>query len=845
MSSIHRLDRTLVSFAAAFIVALLLMPSGCFAFDYAQITGCNATGAHIKDYDKAIKLDVTEFGADSTGKEDSWKAIQYALNYAIDNASDDVQVKVIIPEGTYSISHCLKIYSNTWLYMEGATIRRDYDNGRMLWNAQQGRRGGYDDDRNIIIEGGCFDGNATVRSTDFSNIRLGHCNNVWIKNVEIKNNYNGHHLEVGGVKNLTVEDCDFHGYSGSSVKEALQLDVMNNANLFNSYAPYDDSACDNIVIKNNTFTDLMRGVGSHSAVFGVYYTNILITGNTFENMYDCAVIMQNYKNCIIESNVMKDVGCGIDFMNMAPAEYNRYFIPVNGLEGIYDRIDNNANTVIRKNSISTIVTSYRPDPVGVQLYGRVLRSSYYPEYDYKVEGVKVSENKIKTAGSGITLNDTVGVQVNSNVVAYDTSGKTSEANLIDVRASGECSLTSNHTNGGDEYCAIYAGGCSDIDISSNDCVNSGAAGICVSLNTSSATVSSNTVDSCGSNGIAIAKQADAQVSSNTVTNCGEDGIFFSGATGNATGNTVSSSAYHGIELSSTGEAEVSGNTLSYNGGAGLCVKADSTAVIGDNIYEGNASGGAVPSGGYVSPKAAEGYVCDGVYQDHVQLSWQPVSESDSYLILRRLEGEDRFIETAEVNSTSFVDMGLPSKTGYEYLVQTVKYIGDKRYNGKQTDVISVRTKAGLSDCECDLPKVMKYTGKKIEPGFNIYLDGAKLVPEVDYNVRFYNNIAVGTATVAVTGNGQYVGYREFTFEISISEGDTSDPISDSLRSFSAGAAENCIVMVSGDKDQPATRRSASSSILDTIDQAKQSTGIMINARRVKGSGGYASYGLWI
>ena len=852
MSFIVKIDRTLVSLAAAVLLAVLLVPARCFAFDYAQITGSTAKGANIKDYDKCIKLDVTDFGADSEGEEDSWKAIQYALNYAVDNASDEVQIKVVIPEGTYSISKPLKIYSNTWLYMEGATIRRDYNNGRMLWNAQQYRQGGYDDDRNIIIEGGCFDGNATNMSTDFSNIRLGHCKNIWIKNVEIKNNYNGHHLELGGVKNVTVEGCNFHGYYGSSVKEALQLDVMNNWSLFNSYLPYDDTPCDNIVIRNNKFSDLVRGIGSHSAVFGVYYTNIHINGNTFDNIYDCAMIMQNYKNCIIENNVMKGVGCGIDFMNMAPVEYNRYFLPVTGTSGIYDKINNNCNTIIRKNSMSVVVTGYRPEPVGIQLYGRMVRSGYYPEFDYKVEGVKVSENKIKTAGSAIILNDTNGVQVNSNTTAFDNSGSVSSANLIDVRASSECSLTGNKVSGGD-YSGIYVGGCSGVEVQGNVCASQGSAGICISLNSDEVSVSGNKINTPLSNGITVTKQAHADITGNTVVDAAADGILLTEGYGDVKDNTVSGSGKNGIELINTGDAEASGNTLSGSGGRGINIREGAKIVIADNTYSDNVSGDVGVSGGAVYTKAAQSVAADGVYQDHVQLSWQPVSEADGYIIQRRLtDAQDSFYEAAEVTSTSYVDMALPSKTKYEYAVQAVKYIDGRRYPGKLSGTVTVRTKAAMSDCESDLPSVMKYTGRKIEPSFNIYLDGSRLVPEIDYKVKYYNNTAVGRATVAVTGCGQYCGYKEFTFEIKISSGESAEQTNSfsDLKDLAGSVSDNCVVAVTakgfgGKLLSPSVRHSSSSYILDSIQSAKLISGIEITSRRVRSSGGYSTYGLWL
>lgn len=109
------------------------------------------------------------------GKKDSSKAIQKALDYAIDNGSNSVQIKVVVPKGKYRIDKLLEIYSNTWLYLEdGATIVRNFDKGCMIKNAQANGAGGYGSERNIVIEGGCWDGNPSSTSRPFSNMRFGH-----------------------------------------------------------------------------------------------------------------------------------------------------------------------------------------------------------------------------------------------------------------------------------------------------------------------------------------------------------------------------------------------------------------------------------------------------------------------------------------------------------------------------------------------------------------------------------------------------------------------------------------------------------------------------------------------
>lgn len=60
-----------------------------------------------------------------------------------------------------------------------------------------------------------------------------------------------------------------------------------------------------------------------------------------------------------------------------------------------------------------------------------------------------------------------------------------------------------------------------------------------------------------------------------------------------------------------------------------------------------------------------------------------------------------------------------------------------------------------------------YTGKKITPVVVVRdrETGAKLDPKKDYTVKYQNNVNAGTATIVVTGKGNYTGTRNIFFEI--------------------------------------------------------------------------------
>ena len=197
-----------------------------YAYNYDKITGAkNVTGFRSVKYKKVITINaVDKFGADKTGRKNTSSQLQKALDHARDNASDTVQVKVVIPAGNYLVNKTLFVYSNTYISMKGAVLKKAASTGGcLLRNAQPRKLGGYRDARNIIIEGGCFDGNVGANYQNFCNVRFGHMNNLMLKNVSFKSNLNAHHLELGGVKDVTITDCDFSDYRGTYIKEAIHV----------------------------------------------------------------------------------------------------------------------------------------------------------------------------------------------------------------------------------------------------------------------------------------------------------------------------------------------------------------------------------------------------------------------------------------------------------------------------------------------------------------------------------------------------------------------------------------------------------------------------------------------
>ena len=819
------LVRVLSVWTAALSAAALLM-SGRFmltasAYDYSVISGSHATGANISGYDSAIAVSVTDLGADPTGKKDSSAAIQKALDYAKTKGSDSVQVKVIVPEGTYSVRKGLYVSSNTWLYLDNATLRKDFIGGVLLMNNTDGH-GGFDGARNIVIEGGCLDGNTGGGSVKaFSAIRMGHLHDLWVKNVEFKDNYNCHMLELGGIKNVTIEGCSFHEYYGQKFKEAIQFDILNNANLFDGYAPFDDTSCDNVIIRNNSFYDIMRGVGSHSATVGKYYTNFYIADNTFSNIYETAIVMQNYRCCSIENNSMTGVGCGIDFKNMTSMEYSGYYTPVAGYDGVYDRINDFSDVVISNNTINANITGYCDNPYGISLYGKLVQNGSLPDHDYKVSGVHISSNNITTAGSAVQLNDATGVYIDSNVIGTPSDGDKSGSSLVSLKFSNDVTVSGNSIIGSSSDAISILGGKGGV-IKKNSCLYSAGSGISADKS-AEVTISGNTVENSSQSGIYIAGKSKAEVSKNTVKTS-FSGVAVEGASGiNITDNTITGCTDSGIFAAEGSSAYVNANNFSEN----KCAN-----------YKGEV---------YAMPVTA--FAADGIYGDHVQLSWKSKGGSDGFSIKRRLAGsEEDFTEVAQVSTPSFSDESLPQNTVFEYRVDSLLDTGDT-VTESSSKVLNIRTKASLSGCTCDIRPVYRFTGRHIEPDINVTLHGAKLVRNVDYIIKYYNNISVGTATISVTGCGQYYGFKEFEFEISLSEGYVLAERASNDLNFAGDSIERYEVLAFSPDSipnltAPIANRESDSPLIAEINSAKNTDELRIVSRRMTGSAVMPCFDAW-
>lgn len=86
----------------------------------------------------------------------------------------------------------------------------------------------------------------------------------------------------------------------------------------------------------------------------------------------------------------------------------------------------------------------------------------------------------------------------------------------------------------------------------------------------------------------------------------------------------------------------------------------------------------------------------------------------------------------------------------------------EKHNYKFSDV----TAKNISSCKVELPSSTQYfRGTRIRPVVTVK-DGSTLLKNgKDYSVTYANNLSVGTATITITGNGNYTGSVTKTFSI--------------------------------------------------------------------------------
>lgn len=272
----------------------------------------------------------------NVGKKSFARALNTALEIAGKKATDKKKAKVIMSKGYYTLDRTIRVYSNTELIAKGCVTR--YNGNQLCANFDNGKASatGYSGARNITITGGTWDvaipyKNAfkigkTKEKLGSCTFRFAHCKNIEVRNATFIDNYTNHDIELGGVDGADIHHCKF--YNRKSVNkvaadgsESVQVDV-NYEPAMPRYPSYDNTPCKNIKIRNNSFKNKLRAVGSHHAIPGNRYDNIRVYSNKMTNIGRLAINGMYWTNSRIYNNTMTNVGAGIDLISFG--DHNMY-----------------------------------------------------------------------------------------------------------------------------------------------------------------------------------------------------------------------------------------------------------------------------------------------------------------------------------------------------------------------------------------------------------------------------------------------------------------------------------------------------------------------------------------
>lgn len=478
-------------------------------------------------------------------------AIQSALKTARDNATASKKYKVVVESGTYTLTNSLHIYSNTYLSLNGVTFTLPSGtqlNMIKVGEASDTNSGYYY--KNITIDGGIWNGNANSSTL----IKICHASNVTLSNAVVQNCSNGHMMEVAGVNGLTVTNCTFKdqllsaGTESTLTYEAIQLDILVTGHISGYLS--EDLINKNITIDSCTFSNVPRGVGSHTAVLNNPMDTITITNNTFSNIKSCAVQLMNCKNCTISSNTVTGAPRGIAVYSyqlsgtylsstLAKASSTSTSTPTTF------QTPSSSNIVISDNDITVSGTDEyaKYENVGIYAGGLVLASAKagsgdkMPAGDYYLTGVTIKNNTVKSVGHGIRLADTRGAKITGNTLTY--SGAAGSKNYaISLRENSQASsISSNETTS--YYRGIFV------------------------LSSSASTIKSNKIRSAYDNGISLEGATVTTISSNKISSAGTNGIYVYSSSGvdEIYKNSITSAAKYGIGIEGSSVTKISSNTV--------------------------------------------------------------------------------------------------------------------------------------------------------------------------------------------------------------------------------------------------------------------------------------------
>lgn len=235
-----------------------------------------------------------------------------------------------LEKGTYVIPGTLFVPSNVTVYLEdGVIIKKGTSTGTTGLKVT-GSIFQFVSPTKALIKGSCssyngeskiaFIGKGTaIIDLDYiecSAIVMGHNTNITISGIIFKNMNTGHFIELDASKNVTIENNTFENHidSENNDKEAINLDTPDKLTqgFTHDWSSYDCTPNKDVVIRNNTFHNLERAIGTHKYSQDQYHTNVQILNNTINKCDKDPILVMNWDSPVIKGNTITDVADGLD-----------------------------------------------------------------------------------------------------------------------------------------------------------------------------------------------------------------------------------------------------------------------------------------------------------------------------------------------------------------------------------------------------------------------------------------------------------------------------------------------------------------------------------------------------
>ena len=472
---------------------------------------------------------VVDGGANPTDKKGDSAAIQKLLNLNKHVGVNDTSktITIYFPAGTYYLDAGLNIFSNTKLILDkNAILIRQVLDGKMITGHGKGSlrtAGGYNQMKNITIDGGIWDGNDVKGKAYDGLMMFRHSSNVTIKNATLKN-CTEHFLNISASQGALIEGCTFKDareYTGSDKAfwgsggidktrrfksiEAIHMDSATKATE-KTATPIDNTPCQNITVKNCTFDKVFAGVGNHHLnPAGKKTANIRIENNTFTNILYTAVWADGFSNVKVLNNTAKAVGM-----------FFRSEMSTGEVSG--NTVSGNVNNFIK--------SGFRPETLSrIQLYN----GSSFTIKNNNLKGGNLNGIAVFT-GSGKNKPSSAKIEGNTIGPMKKHGIHILEAKNVTVR---------NNTAGGNKVVGIYVDKSTNVTVDKNNFSNNKDRGMVIATS-NKVTFSNNTTSGNKDRGMVILASKSVTIKGNTVLNNGGafDITAYNKSTGKIQSNTI-------------------------------------------------------------------------------------------------------------------------------------------------------------------------------------------------------------------------------------------------------------------------------------------------------------------